>query len=108
MSLVGQADEVRVSETPEDHGQKRGRTTCQTAIFKLGCCVVGTQESVTLLILTIDHVLQSNSSSFCPFLPSFLFHLSYELEPEKAIDGAQEAGFPVSGGTSRQMINIRF
>ena len=26
------------------------------------------------------------------FLPSFLF-LSYESEPEKAIDGAQEAGF---------------
>ena len=46
-------------------------------------------------------------SSF--LLPSsFLFHLSYESEPEKAIDGAQEAGFLVSGGTSRQMINIRF
>ena len=28
----------------------------------------------------------------CVILPSFLF-LSYESEPEKAIDGAQEAGF---------------
>ena len=57
---------------------------------------------------SIDHVLQSKSSCICLFLPSFLFHLSYESEPEKAIDGAQEAGFRRNGGTSRQMINIRF